>query len=164
MKEFFTKELPSILFSVLLTLVAVLLILKYVPAFHPQVKIVSFDVLKLANAQRNLSIASSLNPNSDILLQLKRVGSNTQKAILEVAGTNAIVVVKQAVVSQTTVPDITDQVLKKLELSTNAPTSDLGAPPLLGELPNPKEISNKLDGMLTKPGETANKDSGVLPE
>ncbi len=164
MQDFLSKELPLMLITILISVLSVILLIRFVPAFQPKASVVSFDVLKLANAQRKLSLASSLDPNTDILIQLRRVGSKTQQIISEVAGPNTIVVVKQAVVSRANVPDITDEVLKKLDLPTNVQSADYDTPSQLNGLPNPAKIASKLDSLLVKPEETANKDSGIIPE
>lgn len=162
MKDFLNKDLPMVLFSVLLSIVCILLLQRYVPVFQPRANVVCFDVLKLANAQRKLSLASNLNPDSDILVQLKRVGTKTQAIISEVAGPNAVVVVKQAIVSQQNIPDITDEVLRKLDLPTNVPSADLSThPDLIGD-PDVAKIKNKIDSFIVKPKSPENAE--VLPE
>jgi hypothetical protein len=87
--------------------------------------VVSFDIIKYTNAQR--AVASTfLKQDSDITKAnelLLKIPERTREAIFDVAGIGTLVVVKQAVVQGQT-RDITDDVLKKLGLPTNVPTSD----------------------------------------
>jgi hypothetical protein len=85
-------------------------------------RIVSFDVVKLGNAER--AVASGLlgtqsANSSDNALLLMQVSKRVQSVIHQQAH-GAIVVVKQAVVDGN-VPDITDSVLTELGLSTKVP-------------------------------------------
>ena len=162
MKDFLNKELPILLLGVFVSVITIILLFKYVPFLQPRANVVSFDVVKLANAQRKLSLASNLNPDTDILVQLKRVGTKTQKIISEVAGPNTIVVVKQAVVSQVNVPDITDEVLKRLDLPTNVKSADVDTPSELIGDPDMSKIKGKLESFLIKPKSPENAE--VLPE
>ncbi len=88
--------------------------------------VVVFDVLKYVNSQR--AIASNLlNPSKqdDTALFMRDISSRTQAAIAEVAGENTVVLVKQSVVSLKHTRDITDDVLRKLNMPTDVPTLEL---------------------------------------
>lgn len=88
--------------------------------------VVVFDVLKYVNSQR--AIASNLlNPSKqdDTALFMRDISARTQAAISEVAGPGTIVLVKQSVVSLQHTRDITDDVLKKLNMPTDVPTVEL---------------------------------------
>lgn len=90
--------------------------------------VVSFDVMQYANAQRAVASAF-LKKNADVSNAnetLLGLSDRTRKAIEEVAGPGTLVVLKQAVVQGQT-RDITEEVLKRLGLPTNAPTSDATA-------------------------------------
>lgn len=87
--------------------------------------VVTLDVVKLANAQRQMASAF-IRPDSappDAAASLMTMQKATRTVIDKVAGKGTLVLVKQAVVSQN-VPDITDAVLRELGLPTNAPTQD----------------------------------------
>lgn len=86
-------------------------------------RIVTFDVTRMANAQRAIA-AGLLDGNTDVVVRLSRIGKETEAAIREAAGPNALILVKQAVVFGENIPDITDEVLRRLELPTNVPTID----------------------------------------
>lgn len=121
--------------------------------------VASFDVLKYTNAQRAVASAF-LKPNSDVSRTnelLYKLPERTRQAILEVAGTGTLVVVKQAVVQGQTA-DITDAVLARLGLPTNVPTEDgtassMGyAPTMLGALPvKPAEPRGPLNNAADNP-------------
>lgn len=103
---------------------------RLVPSIAPPVSVavVSFDVIKYANAQRAVASTfikkdADIAAANEVLLDLP---ARTREAIQSVAGPGALVVVKQAVVQGQTA-DITDEVLKKLGLPTNVPTADATA-------------------------------------
>lgn len=87
-------------------------------------RIVLIDVAKLMNAQRSLASQLIGGDNPAVASTIAQVGNRTLDVIRRVAGTNAIVLVKQAVVTTTgaALPDITAEVLKRLGLPTDVPT------------------------------------------
>lgn len=91
---------------------------------HP---IVLVDITKLLNAQRAMASRFMGNPqDTDAISTLASAGKQADAVIRQIAGPNAIVLVKQAVVSWPgkTMPDITDAVLEKLGLPVDVPTVD----------------------------------------
>lgn len=103
---------------------------RFVPALAPTVgvQVVTFDVLKYTNAQRAVASAfvrkdSDQTQASELLLNLSE---RTRSAIEEVAGPGTLVVLKQAVVQGQT-EDITAEVLERLGLPADVPTSDAAA-------------------------------------
>lgn len=82
---------------------------------------VVLDVARIQAAQAK--IASQMVGNADstteTITRLSQVSTNVQRVISEVAGSDKIVLVKQAVVS-TELPDITDDVLRHLGLPLDA--------------------------------------------
>lgn len=121
---------PYLAGAVLASVALVFAIPRLVPAIAPPVSVtvVSFDVIKYINAQRAVASTfikkdADIAAANEVLLDLP---ARTREAIQSVAGRGALVVVKQAVVQgQTT--DITDEVLRKLGLPVNVPTSDATA-------------------------------------
>lgn len=113
--------LGSIAFAV--TMLPVNLPWKSTADHAPQ--IVTFDTAKYVNARR--AAASELlgtSPESDAAVStLARVDRGVRPAIEEAAG-GAVVIVRQAVVLEGNLPDITDTVLSELGLPTDAPTID----------------------------------------
>lgn len=94
-------------------------------------EIVVIDVSAIVNAQR----AVLEQDNAEGLLQSRRVGKIAEDVIRQVAGKNAVILVKQAVVSleSSKLRDITDDVLKELQLPTDAqPTMKI--PPVAAAL------------------------------
>lgn len=87
-------------------------------------EIVVVDITRIVNAQRMLiseDIASS-SPGEGAMLA-NRAGQVAEQTIREVAGRNAIVLIKQAVIgSDLGAMDITDAVLKRLSLPVDAPS------------------------------------------
>ena len=83
--------------------------------------IVTFDPVRFTNAQRAAASILAVSPNADISLTLTQVAKQAEVVIREEAH-GAVVVVKQAVVAPQGVPDITDAVLIRFGLPTNAPT------------------------------------------
>lgn len=84
--------------------------------------VVTFDVTRLANAQRAVA-AGLLTDKDDTLITLARLSKETENLIAEAAREGTIILVKQAVVAGS-IPDITDKVLERLGLPTNVPTVD----------------------------------------
>lgn len=128
--DMLTALLPHLAVAVVASVILTISLLRLAPAVAPavSVSVVSFDIVKFTNAQR--AVASTfLKPNADVSVPnelLLNLPERTRAAIREVAGPGALVVVKQAVVQGQTV-DITDQVLSKLGLPLNVPTSDATA-------------------------------------
>lgn len=115
------------------------------------VKAVTFDIIKYTNAQR--AVASSLlganagvqqGEASQLLLD---VSKRTRASITKIAGDGTLVFIKQGVV-QGAMRDITDDVLKDLNLPTDVPSADGteatldAAPTSLGFYVQPKPVGN----------------------
>lgn len=83
--------------------------------------IVTFDPVRFTNAQRAAASIMAVAPNADVALTLTQVAKQAEAVIREEAK-GAVVLVKQAVVAPEGVPDITDAVLERFGLPTNAPT------------------------------------------
>lgn len=90
------------------------------PSFGTQ-KIVVFDPVKFLNAQRAAASILAVNPNAELTLTLTQVAKQAEAVIKEEAN-GAVVVVRQAVVVPDEVQDITDAVLIRFGLPTDAPT------------------------------------------
>lgn len=89
-------------------------------------RIVVFDPIKFGNAQRAVASSFMATNNPDVdeqVLLFKQASSRLRATITAVAG-NAVVVVKQSIISGET-EDITDRVLLELGLPTNVPSVDL---------------------------------------
>lgn len=93
---------------------------------HIGARIVTVDVAKLLNAQRMLAAGLLSGKDADITT-IQAVGQNLGAVIEQVAGAGTLVLVKQAVVVPAGTPDITDTVMQKLGLPTDAPTLDTGS-------------------------------------
>jgi len=126
-KELAKLLAPFLVMTALVAVVAVLLIMRFaapsVTGAAPAV--VTFDVIRYANAQRAVASAF-LKPNADQVSAnetLMNLSERTRTVIEEVAGRNTLVVLKQSVVQGST-QDITEEVLTKLGLPTDVPTSD----------------------------------------
>jgi hypothetical protein len=133
--------LPSLLGTSLLAASIVILFMHYSSFATP--KIVTFDIIKYANANRAVAskfVGRDSNDDEDATAMLLEVSKHTREAIREAAGPGTVVVISQSVISGNT-RDITDQVLTKLGLPTNVPTQDLTrrvidiAPTMLGPGP-----------------------------
>ena len=126
--DLFKLLAPFLTGTVLVTLLCVILLLRF-GHFLPttNVNAVTFDIVKFSNAQRAVASAflkkSDVAQANDLLLGLS---DRTRKAITDIAGPNTIVLVKESV-AQGVSRDITDDVLKKLGLPVNVPTSDAAA-------------------------------------
>lgn len=136
MSELTTKELfkllaPFLAMTFLTSVMAVLLFIKYAAGSGGAVvhiDVVSFDVVRFANAQRAVASAF-LKPSADqgaASELLTNLSERSRKAIEDAAGPGTLVVLKQAVVQGQT-RDITEEVLKKLGLPLDVPTSDPAA-------------------------------------
>lgn len=88
--------------------------------------LVTFDVIKLGNAERAVAsglLGSSANSGDDALLLTEASKRVTSVIAQEAHG--RLVIIRQALVdSGSSVPDITDAVLKDLGLPTDVPTVD----------------------------------------
>jgi hypothetical protein len=168
MNEPSTKELakllaPFLAMTALVAFMAVILFLRFVSPSVGSPSVVTFDVIQYGNAQR--AVASAFLKNSadqvsanEMLLNLSE---RTRKAIAEAAGPGTLVVLKQSVVQGAT-RDITEEVLTKLGLPTNVPTSNavaytLDVAPTMMLQPVPKRNPVKL------PGEGKSGPAEVLP-
>lgn len=170
MNEPSTKELakllaPFLVLTALATVMAILLFLRFAsPALSGAGhSVVTFDVLRYANAQR--AVASTfLKPGSDQASaneMLMNLSERTRKVITEVAGSGTLVVLKQSVVQGQT-RDITEDVLTKLGLPTQVPTSDAIAY-TLDAAPTMFLNSPTTHKPAKLPGEGLSKSNGVLP-
>lgn len=83
--------------------------------------VVVFDPVKFLNAQRSAAAILATNPNAELSLTLTQVAKQAEAVIKEEAG-GALVLVKQAVVGADQYQDITDAVLTRFGLGTDAPT------------------------------------------
>ena len=90
-----------------------------IPGFRPSV--VVFDPVRFVNAQRAAASILAVNPNADMSLTLTQVAKQSEAVILEEAH-GAVVLVKQAVVVPSGIPDITEAVLERFGLPTAVPT------------------------------------------
>ena len=89
----------------------------------PQVRVVTFDVLKYENAERAQAMKLMGQGGAGAVApMLSFVSKRLTAAIEKAAGPGTLVVLSQAVVQGQT-RDITDQVLKELGLPTKAPTA-----------------------------------------
>lgn len=169
MNEPSTKELakllaPFLAMTALVAFMAVVLFLRLAsPAMTGSPSVVTFDVLRYANAQRAVASAF-LKKSADQVSaneSLMNLSERTRTAIAEAAGPHTLVVLKQAVVQGAT-RDITEEVLTKLGLPTNVPTADAVAytldvaPTAMFGPPTGRKI-------VKLPGEDAIKSGEVLP-
>lgn len=118
---------PYLVATVAVAVLCAVLVVRHFPgagAGQPPA-VVSFDIIKFMNSQRAVASAF-LGPNQDFSAAseaLHRLPERTRAAIAEAAGEGVLVIVKQAVVQGQT-RDITDDVLRRLGLPTDVPTSD----------------------------------------
>lgn len=124
------KEMaPFLILTALVAFLASVLFFKFaLPLIAPGAgapTVVTFDVVRYANAQRAVASAFLRKEADQVAASEMLTGlpERTRKAIAEVAGGGALVVMKQAVVQGET-RDITEDVLKKLGMPVNVPTSD----------------------------------------
>ena len=87
-------------------------------------RFVTLDAVKLVNAERAALPGLTKNNSIDSGLALMDIGKRMQPTIEQVAGPDTVVIVKQAVVLGD-LPDITDAVIKALNLPVDAPTVDV---------------------------------------
>jgi len=169
MNEPSTKELakllaPFLAMTALVAFMAVILFLRFVsPSVGGAPAVVTFDVIRYANAQRAVASAflKSSADQTSANEMLMNLSERTRKAINEAAGPGALVVLKQSVVQGAT-HDITEEVLTKLGLPTNVPTSDavsytLDVAPTMMLRPVAARVPQKL------PGEGKSSQAEVLP-
>lgn len=90
---------------------------------HVENRIVVFDMIKYMNAERAVASHFIGDHGSDSAALLLQVSKNIRVTIRQLAGPNTQVFVRQAVI-QGEYRDITDEVLTKLGLPTNVPTTD----------------------------------------
>lgn len=169
MTEPSTKELakllaPFLAMTALAAFMATVLFLRFAsPSMGGAPTVVTFDVVRYANAQRAVASAF-LKPGSDQASAnelLMNLSERTRATINDVAGAGTLVVLKQSVVQGST-RDITEEVLEKLGLPTNVPTSDgvaytLDVAPTMMLAPFAKRSPPKL------PGEGAAQPESALP-
>jgi hypothetical protein len=77
--------------------------------------------VRFTNAQRAAASIMAVSPNADVALTLTQVAKQAEVVIREEAN-GAVIIVKQAIVAPEDIPDITDAVLVRFGLPTNAPT------------------------------------------
>lgn len=122
-----------------------------------QAGFVSFDIVKLVNAQR--AVASALlkedpSAKAESTTLLLDVSKNTKAAIEKMAN-GRIVLVKQSIVAGN-VDDITDDVLNELKLPTDVPTTNLSEN-ALNEMPiyiQPLQVAPRARTALPEPSRT----------
>lgn len=85
------------------------------------------DAVRLVNAERAAIPSLAAKSGGDPSLAIIQIGKSVGPTIEKVAGKGTLVVLKQAVVYDAGVPDITDQVLDALGLPKNAPTVDISS-------------------------------------
>jgi hypothetical protein len=132
--------IPQLLGASLLAATLVLLVLRFTNMGSPS--LVTFDVIKYANAQRAVAskFISDLHAADQAAPLLLEISKRARAVINEVAGPQTLVVLSQSVVQGQT-RDITDEVLTRLGLPTDVPTADPSrlvldiAPTLLGAGP-----------------------------
>ena len=157
------SAIPALLGTALFAATLVLVLLRYTAVAAPPV--VVFDIIKYANAQRAVASRFLGSKNTEEVAPiLMEVSKKTRDTIREVAGTNTLVVIRQAVVLGET-RDITDEVLKRLGLPTDVPTADPTrhaldvAPTLLGHSP----VFSGEDGPRPTTDDTKARQSAGLP-
>lgn len=125
--EIFHAIAPYLAGTAILVLLVIFAVLRFtnIAGSAGRVDAVTFDVVRFSNAQRAVASAfikkdQDIAEANDLLLGLSE---RTRKTIADVAGPNTMVLVKQSVVQGVEV-DITEEVLKRLGLPLNVPTSD----------------------------------------
>jgi hypothetical protein len=86
---------------------------------------VMFDPVRFTNAQRAAASIMAVSPSADLALTMTQVAKQAN-AVIQDEAHGAVVLVKQAVVAPTGIPDITDAVLERFGLPTNVPTITTG--------------------------------------
>lgn len=90
------------------------------------VRFVTVDVVKIVNAQRALISQNISGDNEQVVRTTVFAGRNAENVMRQVAGPNAVILVKQGVVTSTiNVEDITDRVIEELGLDPNVKTSNI---------------------------------------
>lgn len=114
--------LATALAAVAATLLLVKLLLPGVSSGIPS-RLVTFDATKFVNAQRLAASAFIGNSQEavDRAVLLTEVSKKTEEVLLRVAGEGAVILVRQGVVGSS-LPDITDDVLRELGLPADVPT------------------------------------------
>jgi hypothetical protein len=155
---------PFLALTALVSILAMVILLKLMGGNSVGLssQIVTFDIVRFNNAQR--AVASSFlkreGDHAGAAELLNGLSDRTRQAISDIAGKGTTVVVKQAVV-QGDVYDITEEVLEKLGLPLNTPTSDpsayvLDVAPTMLLAPPPAKNLPELPGERTQ-------ESTVLP-
>lgn len=105
------------------------------PSLGGAPRIVTFDPVRFANAQRAAASIMMLHPNADTALTMTEVAKQAEP-VIQAEAHGALVVVKQAIVVPQGVPDITDAVLTHFGLPTQVPTvtTDPGTNPALEDI------------------------------
>lgn len=146
---------PYLALTVVTSLVAMMLFLRFAPGISAPPAVVSFDVIRYANAQRAVASAFLGKDKGQGVLEanetLHDLPKRAREAIRSIAGDGTLVVIKQAVVQGQTL-DITEDVLKELGLPLAVPIADapawvmdeltpnalLGTLPVIQARPKPK--------------------------
>lgn len=129
------------------------------PASQSNAPFVTVDAVKITNAER--AVASSLfnqglnGGNQDAIVSLNEFGKKVTAEINKVAD-GRTVIVKQAVVSGN-VPDITDDVLKGLNLPMNAPSIDISKQLEMAPTSAYQLMGAQMDKIAKSNGEAAKK-------
>lgn len=92
----------------------------------PPPKVVTFDVTKFINAERAIAsdlLSKNRSTSENATVVLAHVSKMVQGVIREEAGPGTLILVRQGVIAST-VPNITDKVLRKLGLPTKVPTQN----------------------------------------
>jgi hypothetical protein len=163
--RFFVAKLlaPYLLATALVSAALGVALVRQFPSLAQPPVVVSFDVVQFANAQR--AVASAFlredQDHSQAHHLLHQLPQRTREAIARIAGPDALVVVRQAVVQGQT-RDITVEVLRELGLPTDVPTFDgarfqLDVAPTILFRPPPERVPAPI------PGEGADPSGRVLP-
>lgn len=148
--------LPYLIVTAIASIVTTLAVLRFAPVAIIKPSVVVFDVVKLANAERAIAsnIIAKNDKSQDSSVILAQVGKRAESSISKIAGPNTIVLVKQAVVGYN-LPDITDAVLKDLDLPLDSKTyntSDVVLKPTPDGLLNSPVVTNTdlMEGLTKK--------------
>jgi len=124
-RVFDSSFLPVFVTGLLITFCLTVAWFQFMPPMSGNVfnapKVVSFDPVKFINAQRAAASILATRPNADLALTMTQVANQAEAVIREEAN-GALVLIKQSLVLQEDVPDITDKVLRRFGLSTQVPT------------------------------------------
>jgi hypothetical protein len=163
--------LPYLLLTGLASITVALLIVKFMPASSTAhiggYEVVTFDIIKYANAQR--AVASKFlgkEGAQEAAPILMEVSKKTRETIESVAGPGTIIVVRQAVVYGA-YRDITDDVLIQLGLPTDVPTQDpttyaVDFAPTMMSVERAQRDAAKFNQQATNPAQTSSANP-VLP-